>query len=228
MLLRAGDNDRASRCDEFVNPQFAQLEGCTSPFRGEGAVDAWMSRFDSVRGGLAAAALGYGVGDRFRVELALSARNAAYEQSSPILDLDGVAFTRTFGSELPQANERVEGVRSVDAFANAYFVLPNASRFTPYVGVGVGVGAARLEYAALWQRSADPNTVESARGLPNEDEVRAQPCRHGEPSWRHFARHVARLPASCRHRTRAERATDASAARPLGEAAAFRRRRQLP
>ena len=172
VLLRAGDNDRASRCDEFVNPQFAQLEGCTSPFRGEGAVDAWMSRFDSVRGGLAAAALGYGVGDRFRVELALSARNAAYEQSSPILDLDGVAFTRTFGSELPQANERVEGVRSVDAFANAYFVLPNASRFTPYVGVGVGVGAARLEYAALWQRSTDPNTVESARGLPNEDAVR--------------------------------------------------------
>ena len=172
LLLRSGDNDRASRCDEFINPQFAQLEGCTNPDRGEGAVDAWMSSFDSVRSALAGTAIGYRIGNRFRVELALSGRNANYEESTPILDLDGIAFTRKFGSELPQASERVGSVRSVDAFANAYFMMPNASRFTPYVGIGVGFGKARMQYAALWQRSADPNTVDSARGLPNEDEVR--------------------------------------------------------
>ena len=171
-LLRGGDDDRASRCDEFVNPQFAALAGCTNSARGDGAVDAWMSVFDDVRGPLAGAALGYRVGDRVRVELALSARNAAYEQSSPILDLDGIAFTSKFGSELPQASERIESVRSVDAFVNAYFVMPKVGRLTPYVGVGVGLGTVQLEYAALWRRSDDPNTVESARGLPNEQEVR--------------------------------------------------------
>ena len=172
LLLRGGDNDRASRCDEFVNPQFAALPGCTSPFRGDGAVDAWMSTFDRVLGPLAGAALGFSVSDRVRVELALSARTAAYEQSSSILDLDGIAFTRTFGSELPEASERVDSARSVDAFANAYFVMPNASRFRPYVGIGVGLAAAQFEYGVRWRRSDDPNTVESARGLPNEQVVR--------------------------------------------------------
>ena len=172
LLLRGGDNDRASRCDEFVNPQFAALPGCTNPFRGEGAVDAWMSTFDSVLGPLAGAAFGFAVSDRVRVELALSARTAAYEQSSSILDLDGIAFTRTFGSELPEASERVDSARSVDAFANAYFVVPNASRFRPYVGIGVGLAAAQFEYGVRWRRSDDPETVESARGLPNEQVVR--------------------------------------------------------
>ena len=172
LLLRAGDNDRASRCDEFVNPQFAQLAGCTNPDRGEGAVDAWKSNFNSVRGALGGAAIGYRIDSRFHVELALSGRNANYEESTPILDLDGIAFTRKFGSELPQANERIDSVRSVDAFANVYYRVPNASRFTPYVGVGVGFSKTRMRYAALWQRSADPNTIESARGLSNEDAVR--------------------------------------------------------
>ena len=172
LQLRAGDNDRASRCDEFVNPQFALLQGCTNPDRGEGAVDAWMSNFDSVRGLLSGAALGYAFGDRWRIELAASARSAGYDQSSPILDLDGIAFTRKFGSELPEANESVDDLRSVDIFANAYLVLPNASRYTPYVGLGAGFSMVRMEYRALWRRSDDPNAVASARGLANEDEVR--------------------------------------------------------
>lgn len=38
--LRSGDDDRPSRCAEFVNPRYAELDGCTVADRGDGAVDA--------------------------------------------------------------------------------------------------------------------------------------------------------------------------------------------
>ena len=33
LALRAGDNDRASRCDAFVNPRHDELDGCTTADR---------------------------------------------------------------------------------------------------------------------------------------------------------------------------------------------------
>ena len=60
-------NDRASVCDEFINPMFAtvtQTEGyenynCTGPNRGIG--NFWKNGFDSAEGILAGAALGYDI-----------------------------------------------------------------------------------------------------------------------------------------------------------------------
>ena len=45
LLLNTFDNDRAARCDEFVNPRYAEVAACTTPGRGAGAVDAWSSAF---------------------------------------------------------------------------------------------------------------------------------------------------------------------------------------
>lgn len=172
LSLRAGDTDRASRCDEFVNPRYAELEGCTDPDRGAGAVDSWQSEFDRAWGLFAGAAIGYRFRDRFRVELEAFHREADYDESSNILDPSGVAFTQIFGAELPQAYERVGKVSASGAFLNLYLELPGSDRFTPFLGIGPGLGFTRMDYGALWGRSADPNTVETARGLPNEDEVR--------------------------------------------------------
>ena len=85
-----------------------------------------------------------------------------------------------------------------------------------------------MDYRALWRRSADPNTVESARGLPNEDEVR-----------RNLAGTVSRAENTLSSTLRgyqlllgAEYALSerprAGAAGPLGETGDPRRRRQLP
>lgn len=57
-------------------------------------------------------------------------------------------------------------------FANVYLDLPNASRFTPHVGMGAGAGLTAMDYGALWFRNIDPDTVRTAAGLPNEDEAR--------------------------------------------------------
>ena len=171
VLLRSGDTDRASRCDEFVNPRYAEIDACVDPNRGAGAVDDWQSRFDRAAGVFAGLAAGLQRG-RGRVELEFFHRAANYHQSSSILHPGGEAFTAIFGAELPTAEERIGGLRTSNLFANAYWRFPNASRFTPFVGVGAGIAEARMEYRARWRRSDDPNAVRSARGLPNEEEVR--------------------------------------------------------
>lgn len=171
VLLRSGDTDRAARCDEFVNPRYAEIDACVDPDRGAGAVDDWQSRFDRAGGLFGGLAAGIRRGPA-RVELEFFHRAAGYDQSSSILHPDGEAFTAIFGSELPQAEERIGGFSTRSLFANAFWHFPNASRFTPFVGVGAGVADARMEYRAQWRRSSDPNTVHTARGLPNEAEVR--------------------------------------------------------
>lgn len=171
VLLRSGDTDRAARCDEFVNPRYAEIEACVNPNRGVGAVDDWQSRFDSAGGVFAGVAAGFERG-RARVELEFAHRTANYDQSSSILHPDGEAFTAIFGAELPEAEERLGGLRTSNLFANAYWRFPNAGRFTPFVGVGAGIAEVRMEYRALWRRSDDPNTVRTAAGLPNEEQVR--------------------------------------------------------
>ena len=171
VLLRSGDTDRAARCDEFVNPRYAEIDACVNADRGVGAVDDWQSRFDRAGGVFAGLAAGLERG-RARVELELFHRAANYDQSASILHPDGEAFTAIFGAELPAAEERIGDLGASNLFANACWRFPNATRFTPFVGVGAGVAKARMEYRALWRRSDDPNTVRSAGGLPNEEDVR--------------------------------------------------------
>ena len=171
--LQSGDNDRPARCDEFVNPRYAELEGCTDAYHGVGAVDDWINAFDRPRGVHAGVAIGYRPNDRWRLEFEAVQRIANVDQTASTLTPDaGIPFTRIFGAELPSAWERIDALQSRNVFANVYREWPGEGRWTPFVGVGIGVAFASLEYAVRWERSGDPSTVETARGLPNEDEVR--------------------------------------------------------
>ena len=169
--LQGGDTDRAARCDEFVNPRYAEVPACTASDRGVGAVDDWMSAFDRAIGFDGGLAIGVERA-RLRLELEFFHSVAAVDQSASILSPEGRPFTAVFGSELPQAQERLGRLRSRQVFVNGYWRFPNATRFTPFVGVGVGVANARMEYRAVWRRSDDPSTVRTAAGLPNEAEVK--------------------------------------------------------
>ena len=169
--LQGGDTDRAARCDEFVNPRYAEISACTTPDRGVGAVDDWKSVFDRAAGLGGGLAIGVERA-RLRLELQFAGGVTAVDQSASILSPAGRPFTAVFGSELPQAEERLGRLRSRQLFVNGYLAFPNSSRLTPLLGVGVGVANWRLGYRAVWRRSDDPNTVSSAAGLPNEDEVK--------------------------------------------------------
>lgn len=172
--LNSGDTDRPSRCDEFMNPRYAELDGCTNPNRGDGAVDDWSSKFDAAWGWLAGAAIGYRFRKRLRLELETFLRVTDMDESSPILDpaANDVPFTRSIGAELLRADERIGRLTATGVFANFYWDFPNRSRFTPFVGVGLGLARAGMNYGAWWERSADPALMNSAQGLPNEADLR--------------------------------------------------------
>ena len=170
--LVSGDTDRPSRCDEFVNPAFAGIPGCTAPDRSAGAVDAWQSRFPGAGGTLAAAAFGYRVASRIRVEAEYVGGAAEYGRTGLLEDPAGVRFTSIFGAEMPLAHERVGGVTAHGFFANVHVDFPNRTRLTPSVGAGAGAGVAGMDYGVIWARSLDPATIDYATGLPNEAEVR--------------------------------------------------------
>ena len=169
IFLVGHSDDRASRCDEFINPRYADVEGCTSPDRGSGA--GWRTSFDSARGLFAGAALGYDFGGRLRVEAEYFHRDSKVDQSSPVASATGATFAK-LGGEIQVAEERINSVTSDSVFANLYVDFGGGGRWTPYVGVGVGFGATEIDYGTLWARNTDPDSITTAAGLPNEEEVR--------------------------------------------------------
>lgn len=171
MLLSTGDNDGPSRCDGFVNPQYASVPGCTDPDRTVDAVDQWTSSFDGAYGLFAGAVVGYRFSPRLRLEFEYFYREVVFDESSAIIAPSGVSYVDIFGAELPKAEERLGSAAAHNAFINLIVDFP-LGRVAPYVGVGAGSADARLEYGSHWARAIDPALIETAAGLPNEEEVR--------------------------------------------------------
>ena len=87
VVLTGTSSDRASVCDEFINPLYAAVGGCTSLNRGAG--DGWSTAFKRARGILSGAAVGYRFTDRIRVEERYSYRESAYDQNVAVTGVDG-------------------------------------------------------------------------------------------------------------------------------------------
>ena len=169
VFLVGNSDDRASRCDEFINPRYAEVEGCTTPDRGAGA--GWRTSFGSARGVFAGAALGYDFGGRLRLEAEYFHRDSKYDESAPVASATGATFAK-LGGEIQVAEERINSVTSESVFANLYVDFGGGGRWTPYVGLGVGLGVTEIDYGTLWARNPDPDSITTAAGLPNEEEVR--------------------------------------------------------
>lgn len=167
--LLGNSNDRASRCDEFINPRFAEIPGCTDPNRGSGA--GWKTAYDRAAGLLAGLSAGYRFGGRVRVEGEWFHRESEYDQTSPVASATGDTFAKLDG-EIQRAEDRIGSISSHNVFANVYVDFPSASGVTPYVGGGVGVGLTELDYGDLWARNPDPAAIATAAGLPNEEAIR--------------------------------------------------------
>ena len=155
-------------CDEYVNPSLNKA-ACKPEF---GAFN-WKNNFDGGNGVLAGAAVGYRFWDRyqdtawsgFRVEMEYFYRDTGYDQTSPVINAQtGVPYADPNG-DFVIAEERIGSVTSHNLFGNLFFDLRNTSRFTPYVGFGVGVGFTDMEYAEQWVRTMDVNKITS--GYPN-------------------------------------------------------------
>ena len=173
MRLVAGDDDRATRCDEFVNPRYADMPACTTSDRSIGAADAWTSRFASAWGAQAGVAVGYRFGERFRVELEADHGSVGLDTSSPIIAPSGVPYAGVLAPELTDAYERIGNADFLGLFVAVYVDMPNRSRFTPFAGIGTGIGLVAMDYDVLWERTDSfDDVIHTAAGLSNEDEVR--------------------------------------------------------
>lgn len=169
VVLNGKSNDRASRCDEFINPRYAEIPGCTDPDRGKGA--GWQTAFDPAHGFLAGVAVGHRVSDWFRMEVETFHRESEYDQTAPVASGTGDTAAKLDG-EIVRAEDRIGSVSSRNVFLNLLFDLPVDGPLTAFGGLGLGVSWTELDYGDLWVRNADPDKIATAAGLPNEEEVR--------------------------------------------------------
>ena len=178
-------NDRASACDEFINPMFATVTqtagyetyNCTGPNRG--VTGDWKNSFDSAEGILGGMAVGYSLRERypdhflgrFRLEVEYFYRRANYDETTDVPGASGESGDK-LTQEILTATDRIGSVTSHNLFANVYFDFHNSSRFTPYVGVGVGVGLTDMDYGSVWARNPNPAAITTGAGLSNATEIR--------------------------------------------------------
>ena len=169
-VTMAGDsNDRASICDEFINPLYASVPGCTDAARGVG--DSWSVPFDGARGVAASAVMGYQLHGMVRAEVEYVLRSSDYSQRSGVLAAEGVNAEK-LSDELFLAQEWLGLVSSKSLMGNVYLDLPGmAERVTPFVGLGVGIGRTSADYASVWSRNTDPAAIATGRDQPNAEQI---------------------------------------------------------
>ena len=174
-------NDRASVCDEFINPQYATVTQtveyeaytCTGPDRR----DDWVNQFARATGLQTSWVLGYRFGadasgprwHHMRTEVEYFYRTTAYDQTVAVPGLSAGSGTVTadkLNQELQTATDYVGSVTAHTLFANLHWDIRTRSRLTPYVGAGVGIGSTAVAYGSLWSRNANPTAITTGEDCP--------------------------------------------------------------
>ncbi len=180
-------NDRASVCDEFINPQYATVTqtagyeayNCTGAERS----DNWVNEFARATGLQASWVLGYRFGSddsgprwhHVRTEVEYFYRATTYDQTVAVPGLSagsGSVTADKLNQELQAATDYFGRVIAHTLFANLYWDIRTRSRLTPYLGVGVGIGSTAVAYGSLWSRNANPTAISTGEGLPNVEDIR--------------------------------------------------------
>ena len=163
MSLEAWDNDVATQCDKWINNNGSgdylvpPMRNCAQSSRSD---FSWVQQFNGGTGLLAGAALGYRMGS-FRAEAEYFYRGTTYDDLDNEVDLlpAGVPFQGGKEGELSYTEAGVDDVLSHNFFANLYYDYRSGSKFTPYVGFGIGFSQVSLDYFNRWRRNADPQYI---------------------------------------------------------------------
>lgn len=161
-------NDRPSVCDEFINPMYASVPGCTGP---RGMDDVWEAAFDGARGLTTSIAVGYAAHPLLRLEAEYLFRTSNYSQQSPVQSSAGINVAK-LGDELEFAAERLGIVTASHVLVNAYIDIPAGNnRYRPYIGGGIGFAFTKAVYGSVWARNPDPAAIKTGRDLPNAEQI---------------------------------------------------------
>ena len=161
------DNDVATTCDEFF---IRSVPGVSENINKKDCNPPPTSFSNEVDGGtgiLAGASLGYRRGN-FRVEGEYFYRTTTYDGRSDTRIGDVVTGDKS-ERELEIADGGVDDVLSHNFFANLYYDFNSDSRFTPYVGVGVGVAQVSMDFFSRWKRNGDPAKIRTFENTETHD-----------------------------------------------------------
>ncbi|MDE0190573.1 MAG: hypothetical protein OXQ90_04390 [Gammaproteobacteria bacterium] len=169
VVVESRSNDRASICDEYINPRALSLPGCTAADRGAG--DGWLARFDPGAGFSGEAELGLRLSPRWRLATVYVRGATDFDQTVSSTDATGADFDK-IGNELSVGRETLVSATSDELQMVAYRDWRIRSRWTAYAGAGVAVSRTRKDFSWLWARSADPADIATGLGEPNAEEIR--------------------------------------------------------
>ena len=164
---------KGTRCDVTLNPGRLQGGDCTDDPVAWGPMD---ESFDGGSGILAGLALGYRLGS-FRVEGEYFYRNANYDSTAEPIDYSGKTpwnpneqLEYGLGDDsAPNVEDAVDDLLSHNVFANLYYDYRSDSKFTPYLGIGIGLAKVSVAYRTRWQRSTNPEKIEVFDPGPGEE-----------------------------------------------------------
>ncbi len=111
------------------------------------------------------------------MELEYFYRQSNYDQTADI-PLGVGTQGQKLRDEIVQATDRIGSMTSHNLFGNLFYDFDNTSRFTPYIGIGGGVGFTDMEYGSVWARNEDTRNadgsykISTGADLPNYDEIR--------------------------------------------------------
>ena len=156
LAVQGSDNDWSTKCDLIINPR--GVETAAGECAAAPPPSAWTNEFDGGTGVSAGIAFGYDWGT-FRLEGEYFHRVTVYDDSAGMDIFDNVSQDKR-EQEIELAAGTVDALRSHNFFANAYYDFgPASSSWIPYVGAGIGVERATLDYATVWKRNDDPARI---------------------------------------------------------------------
>ena len=142
-----------SRCDLTINPQALQVPGGVENC-GSRSWGPLTESFDGGSGILAGMAVGYRLGS-FRVEGEYFYRNTNHDSTA-----NSFPAGTAPGGGYEVIEDHVDDVLSHNFFANLYYDYHSDSKFTPYVGIGIGLAKVSVDYRTLWQRSSNLGDID--------------------------------------------------------------------
>ena len=186
--LDGTSNDVASHCDFNTNSHADGEQYCGQydfKYTGDFVPD-WGADFDGGQGILAGAAVGYSFAGQnpnsplagFRIEMEYFYRESKHDQTIRISRASGATLDKINRGEFDTGpNERLNSITSHNLFGNVYYDFSSTSRFTPYIGIGGGIGFTDAGWGSNWTRTlsetdlrdglvADAMEKERKAGLP--------------------------------------------------------------
>ena len=159
MDLDGTDDDVGTTCDGYINKRDESGNYLMPPGDCDPPPSAWFHNgIDGGTGLLAGASLGYRMGS-FRAEAEYFYRGTTYDSTAAETIIQDKVTTEKAKRELDTVDGAVDDVLSHNFFANLYYDYRSDSKFTPYVGFGVGFSRVSLDYFGVFARRVDPERV---------------------------------------------------------------------